>query len=152
MVKMMRWRPWPPLISRKYEVKLKVRSLEGVGLDWVHEGAEKANGGLSVEIRWKGLKMSLGSFRKIVNRNCTREVELLDKNIKSDNNNDSNGVLVEWDEDFNSVCTLSGYKDNVFHPWEISFTVLQVRVISFFSFFVLIGTLFLGSRSECFLI
>ncbi|CAA3006192.1 Hypothetical predicted protein [Olea europaea subsp. europaea] len=52
VVKMMRWRPWPPLISRKYEVKLTVQSLEGC--DWVPESAEKDNGGLAVEIRWKG--------------------------------------------------------------------------------------------------
>lgn len=114
----MRWRPWPPLISRKYEVKLVVKRLEGGG--WVHEGAEKDNGGLAVEIRWKGPKISLGSFRRTVKRNCTREETL--KRVDGPNG----GVLVEWDEEFQSVCSLSGHKENVFHPWEINFNVLHV--------------------------
>ncbi|KAI3443359.1 hypothetical protein Pfo_000024 [Paulownia fortunei] len=118
VVKMMRWRPWPPLISRKYEVKLTVHRLEGG--DWVHEGAEKDNGGLAVEIRWKGPQLSLGSFRRTVKRNCTRE-----EVAKRVDDGQNDGVLVEWDEEFHSVCSLSGYKDNVFHPWEINFTVLH---------------------------
>lgn len=118
VVKIMRWRPWPPLISRKFEVKLVVKRLEGG--DWVHEAAEKENGGLAVEIRWKGPKISLGSFRRTVKRNCTRE-EIL-RRVDGPNG----GVLVEWDEEFQSVCGLSGPKENVFHPWEINFNVLHV--------------------------
>ncbi|KAK6152222.1 hypothetical protein DH2020_014857 [Rehmannia glutinosa] len=118
VVKIMRWRPWPPLISRKYEVKLTVKRLE-CG-DWVQEGAEKDNGALAVEIRWKGPKISLGSFRRTVKRNCTRE-EIV-KRVDGPNGAVS---VVEWDEEFQSVCSLSGYKDNVFHPWEINFTVLH---------------------------
>ncbi|KAL0333569.1 UNVERIFIED_CONTAM: hypothetical protein Sangu_1513100 [Sesamum angustifolium] len=114
----MRWRPWPPLISRKYEVKLSVHRLEGGG-DSVHEGAQKDNGDLAVEIRWKGPKISLGAFRRTVKRNCTR-AEVV-KRVDGPNG----AVLVEWDEEFQSVCSLSGYKDNVFHPWEINFTVLH---------------------------
>ncbi|KAH6806201.1 structural maintenance of chromosomes flexible hinge domain protein [Perilla frutescens var. frutescens] len=120
VVKMMRWRPWPPLISRKLEVRLTVQKLEGC--DWVWEGAEKDNGGLAVEIRWKGPKVSLGTFRRTVKRNCTREEVV--KRVGDGGPND--GVFVEWDEEFYSVCSFSGYKDNVFHPWEISFAVLQV--------------------------
>ncbi|XP_075502169.1 uncharacterized protein LOC142540124 [Primulina tabacum] len=115
VVKMMRWRPWPPLISRKYEVKLIVQRLEGC--DWVHEGAEKDNGGLAVEIRWKGPKISLGSFRRTVKRNFTK--------VEAVKHGQNGGVLVEWDEEFQNVCSFSGYKDSVFHPWEINFTVLH---------------------------
>ncbi|GFZ02549.1 hypothetical protein Acr_15g0011570 [Actinidia rufa] len=113
MVKMMRWRPWPPLLTKKYEVRLVVRRLEGY--DPVGADAEKAGGsaGLTVEIRWKGPKIALGSFRRSVKRNFTKESGV-----------GENGV-VEWDEEFQSDCTLSGYKDNVFHPWEISFSVLN---------------------------
>ncbi|XP_073062747.1 uncharacterized protein [Primulina eburnea] len=117
VVKMIRWRPWPPLISRKYEVKLAVLRFEGG--DWVQESPEKENGSLAVEIRWKGPKFSLGSFRRSVKRKCTREetVRRVDE---------LNGaVLVEWGEEFQTICTLSGYKDNAFHPWEINFTVLH---------------------------
>ncbi|KAL6585536.1 hypothetical protein OROMI_002180 [Orobanche minor] len=119
VVKIMRWRPWPPLISKKYEVKLAVKRLE-CG-DWVPEGAEKDNGALAVEIRWKGPKISLGSFRRTVKRNCTRE------EIVKRVDDGSNGVVsvAKWDEEFQTVCSLSGYKDNVFHPWDINFTVLH---------------------------
>ncbi|KAH6807523.1 structural maintenance of chromosomes flexible hinge domain protein [Perilla frutescens var. frutescens] len=117
VVKIMRWRPWPPLISKTYEVTLNVKRLEGG--DWVHEATDKDNGGLAVEIRWKGPKIALGSFRRSVKRNCTRE-EMVKR---VDGPNDA--VLVEWDEEFKTVCSLSGPKENVFHPWEISFTVLH---------------------------
>ncbi|XP_075512937.1 uncharacterized protein LOC142548476 isoform X2 [Primulina tabacum] len=118
VVKMMRWRPWPPLISRKYEVKLTVQRLEGC--DWVHEGEEEEdNGGLAVEIRWKGPKISLGSFRRTVKRNFTR-IEAVKQGLNG-------GVLVAWGEEFQNVCSFSGYKDSVFHPWEINFTVLHTQ-------------------------
>ncbi|XP_073066806.1 uncharacterized protein [Primulina eburnea] len=117
VVKMMRWRPWPLLISRKYEVKLAELRFEGG--DWMQESPEKENGSLAVEIRWKGPKFSLGSFRRSVKRNCTRE-----ENVRRFD--ELNGaVFVEWGEEFQTICSLSGYKDNVFHPWEINFTVLH---------------------------
>ncbi|XP_061337351.1 uncharacterized protein LOC133284367 isoform X1 [Gastrolobium bilobum] len=111
VVKMMKWRPWPPLVSRKYEVKLVVRSLQGC--DLVREGADKGSPLLAVEIRWKGPKLTLSLRRNAVARNFTREVQA-----------DQNGVVL-WDEEFQSFCNLSAYKDNVFHPWEIAFTVFN---------------------------
>ncbi|GMI65759.1 hypothetical protein like AT3G11760 [Hibiscus trionum] len=107
----MKWRPWPPLVSKKYEVKLIVRRLEG--WDPVREDAEKPEK-LTVEIRWKGPKASLGSLRRTVKRNFTKEVDGVDEN----------GVVF-WDEEFQTLCSLSAYKDNVFHPWEIAFSVLN---------------------------
>ncbi|KAE8671669.1 pentatricopeptide repeat-containing family protein [Hibiscus syriacus] len=111
VVKMMKWRPWPPLVSKKYEVKLIVRRLEG----WnpVREGSENPEK-LTAEIRWKGPKASLGSLRRTVKRNFTKEVDGVDEN----------GVVL-WDEEFQTLCSLSAYKDNVFHPWEIAFSVLN---------------------------
>lgn len=105
----MKWRPWPPLLSRKCEVRLVLHRLEGY--IQVGAGADK----LAVEIRWKGPKIALiSSLRRSVKRNFTKEAGVLE-----------NGV-VEWEnEEFQSVCTLSGYKDNVFHPWEITFTVFN---------------------------
>ncbi|KAL8095000.1 hypothetical protein AgCh_036486 [Apium graveolens] len=114
VVKMMKWRPWPPLQSKKLEVKLVVKKLDGLLLGCDQVGPdEKDRQNMSVEIRWKGPKIGLGSFRRSVKKNVTKEVGV-----------DQNGV-VEWDEEFFSVCGLSGYKDDVFHPWEISFTVFN---------------------------
>ncbi|XP_057423461.1 uncharacterized protein LOC130717297 [Lotus japonicus] len=118
VVKMMKkWRPWPPLVSRKYEVKLLVRTLQGC--DLLREGARE--GMFAVEIRWKGPKLALSSLRRsAVARNFTKEAAA---GCDGDNNND----VVLWDEEFQSFCTLSAYKDNnnAFHPWEIAFTVFN---------------------------
>ncbi|KAJ7976224.1 EEIG1/EHBP1 N-terminal domain containing protein [Quillaja saponaria] len=118
VVKMMKWRPWPPLVSRKYEVRLIVRRLDGCDLVW--EGEEKGSSEVrrfTVEIRWKGPKLALSSLRRTaVRRNFTREVDV---------NALAHNGLVEWAEEFQSLCNLSAYKDNVFHPWEIAFTVFN---------------------------
>ncbi|KAK4793166.1 hypothetical protein SAY86_023601 [Trapa natans] len=114
VVKMMRWRPWPPLSTKKYEVGLVVRSLQGCDPlpEELHEGRK-----LTVEIRWKGPKLALMSSlrRASVKRNFTREEEPRGEN----------GAVV-WDEEFETVCGLTAYKENVFHPWEIAFTVFNV--------------------------
>lgn len=122
----MKWRPWPPLISKKFEVKIYVGKLENLVCEVASSAVSGGgSGGVSVEIRWKGPpKIALSSFRKTVKRNCTKE-----EMVK---NGPNGGVLVEWDEEFQSLCNLSGYKDNVFHPWEIAFTVLNVRKNSLF--------------------
>lgn len=54
-------------------------------------------------------------------RNFTREVE-----VEAEAH--QNGVVVEWAEEFQTLCTLSAYKDNVFHPWEVAFTVFNVSL------------------------
>ncbi|KAF2289596.1 hypothetical protein GH714_037381 [Hevea brasiliensis] len=116
VVKMMRWRPWPLSGPRKYQVTLVVRRMEG--WDLVPEGGEdkeKRLDKLTVEIRWKGPKFALSSLRRTVKTNFTKEVEFF---------GGDNGV-VEWDEEFQSLCTLSPQKENVFHPWEIAFTVFN---------------------------
>ncbi|GAB4857165.1 hypothetical protein Ancab_015075 [Ancistrocladus abbreviatus] len=133
VVKMMRWRPWPPLVAKKFEVRVVVRRLEGFNnssssssssiSNQVREAAgEKGGGGvvagdgrlLTVEIRWKGPKVALSSLRRsVVKRDFTKEV------------GENDGVF-EWEEEFQHVCNLSAYKDNnVFHPWEIGFTLLN---------------------------
>ncbi|KAJ0088398.1 hypothetical protein Patl1_32753 [Pistacia atlantica] len=121
VVKMMRWRPWPPLVTKKYEVKLVVQRMEG--WDLVREVAEKKEEErLAVEIRWKGPKVALSTLRRRVRRNFTREAQL---NHQNENENESPNGVVLWDEEFQSLCTFSAYKENVFHPWEIGFTVFN---------------------------
>ncbi|KAI3696836.1 hypothetical protein L6452_29416 [Arctium lappa] len=105
VVKMMKWRPWPPLLSRKLQVKLAVKKMEGANCD---------DRRIFVEIKWKGQKISLGSFRRTVKRDFTRDGRIVE----------GNGI-VWWDEEFHMVCTLSGYKENEFLPWEIGFTVFN---------------------------
>ncbi|KAJ0771609.1 putative NT-type C2 domain-containing protein [Helianthus annuus] len=113
VVNVIKWRPWPPLMSKKFKVKLVVKKMEGGSCDPVHADPEKGYH-RAVEIKWKGPKITLSSFRRTVKRNFTREERVVDPN----------GV-VQWDEEFQTVCTLSGYKENAFNPWEIGFTVLN---------------------------
>ncbi|XP_044509273.1 uncharacterized protein LOC123228110 isoform X2 [Mangifera indica] len=121
VVKMMRWRPWPPLVTKKCEVKLVVRRMEG--WDLVREGVEKMEEErLAVEIRWKGPKLALSTLRRRVKRNFTREAQL-----NPSENESQNGVVL-WDEEFQSLCTFSAYKENVFHPWEIGFRVFNISL------------------------
>ncbi|WOL19614.1 hypothetical protein Cni_G28416 [Canna indica] len=106
--RMMRWRPWP-LLSKKFQVRLVVRRVGGVSA-----GDEAAAlGKVTAEVKWKGPKVALSSLRRTVKRNRTREEELGD------------GGLVEWNEEFETVCTLTAHKENAFHPWEIVFVVFN---------------------------
>ncbi|KAK7244772.1 hypothetical protein RIF29_39598 [Crotalaria pallida] len=113
----MRWRPWPPLVTRKYEVRLILRSLEINGCDLSVEKGSR----LTVEIKWKGQKMTLGSLRRApVARNFTKEAEFVV--VAGDG---GGNAAVNWDEEFQNLCNLNAYKDNAFHPWEIGFTVFN---------------------------
>lgn len=114
VVKMMRWRPWPPIASRKYEMRLVVSRLEGVPPSG--EEAEEPPARLMADVRWKGARAALGTFRRTVKRNFTKEECL-----------QSSGV-VEWMEEFHNVCSFSFYKESSFHPWEVAFTVFKVCI------------------------
>ena len=111
---MMRWRPWPPLVSKKYEVRLVVKTLTLHGCDLVRPAADK---GLVLQIKWKGPKLTLSSLRRNATvRNFTREAQPQPNDV------------VLWDEEFHTLCTLSAYKDNAFHPWEIAFSLFNVSL------------------------
>ncbi|XP_010910245.1 uncharacterized protein [Elaeis guineensis] len=108
VARMMWWRPWPPLMTKKFQVRLVVRLMEGlVGVE-----GEEAVERVTTEVRWKGPKAALSSLRRTVKRNCTREEEVRDG-------------TVEWNEEFESVCTLTAHRENSFHPWEIAFAVFN---------------------------
>ncbi|KAK1263161.1 hypothetical protein QJS04_geneDACA009382 [Acorus gramineus] len=120
VVKMMRWRPWPPLPAKKYEVRLVLLRMEG--LPAVGEGESPK---IEAEVRWKGGKAAgLGSLRRSVKRNFTREGD-----VRAEEG------VVEWKEEFRNVCSLVSSlgsaasnresKENGFLPWEIEFTVFN---------------------------
>ncbi|KAL8162056.1 hypothetical protein V2J09_013545 [Rumex salicifolius] len=112
VVNVIKWRPWLPIQSRKYEAAITVRCLKGLGeIGGNQSDSPPSDGGLSrltVEIRWKGSKGN--GFRALsrrVKRNCTREVGL-----------SQNGVAY-WDEEFTSSCSFSG------NPYELAFFVFN---------------------------
>ncbi|XP_057438931.1 uncharacterized protein LOC130730827 [Lotus japonicus] len=109
VVKMMRWRPWPPP-SKRFHVRLTVRKL--TGCDLLRDDSRSK---LTLEIRWKGPKSSLPSLRwNSVARNFTAEAAV-----------DTTAGAVTWDEEFQSLCNLTADKHNAFHPWEIAFTLFN---------------------------
>lgn len=113
----MKWSPWPPLSSKKFEVKVIVQKVLGLSLTQVetdNDGEKKQKKKrLVVEVKWKGQKsIGLGALRRSVKRNL------------SDEGVDSGDGVFEWYEEFKSVCNLSGSKD-LFQPWEVAFTVLH---------------------------
>ncbi|KAK3012120.1 hypothetical protein RJ639_012509 [Escallonia herrerae] len=110
VVKMMRWRPWPPLSSKKFVTRIMIHRLEGL----CSSNCDEDFAGLAVEIRWKGSKANaLTSLRRSLRRNLTREEGLKDDGV------------VEWNEEFQGVCNFSAYKEGLFHPWEVLFTVFK---------------------------
>ncbi|XP_008231958.1 PREDICTED: uncharacterized protein LOC103331128 [Prunus mume] len=111
VVKMMRWPPWPPISTKKFEVVIVVGRLEGLDKTQF-EGERRA----LVEVKWKGQKgKALGSLRRSVKRNFTKEGEIRDDGV------------VELQEEFRSLCSFSGYKEGMFYPWELSFTVYNAE-------------------------
>lgn len=96
-------------MAKKFEVRLTVRRIEGL---------EERIRALVAEVRWKGPKLALGALRRpTVKRNCTREEEVT-------------GSVVEWNEEFESVCSLTFHKENAFHPWEIEIRVFNVSSLA----------------------
>ncbi|KAK4766429.1 hypothetical protein SAY87_008071 [Trapa incisa] len=70
VVKMMRWRPWPPQPTRKYEVRLVVRSLRSCDPSPGVAGDYRK---FTVGIRWRGPKLALmSSLRRARLKNFTR--------------------------------------------------------------------------------
>ena len=123
----MRWPPWPPLCSRKFEAVVIVHKLEGT-TSLVKPDEEVRS--LVVEIKWKGQKgVSLRSLRRSMKRNFTRVVGLGGEGV------------VEWNQEFRNVCTLTGFKDNMFYPWEVMFTVSNVSLYKFMTISILLSVL-----------
>lgn len=132
-MKMMKWRPWPPLSYRKFEVKIMVQKLKGLNVLLPESGDEKNSrvlqdyGRIALEVKWKGSKgnaLSLSSFKKSIKRNFTKEESLRQDGV------------VEWNEEFQSVCNFASYKEGSFHPWKVVFTVFNVSSPFGFSFFL----------------
>ncbi|KZV55257.1 hypothetical protein F511_06734 [Dorcoceras hygrometricum] len=108
VVKMINWRA----SSKKFVANITVHQLKGIKSPTKFQDPPR----FSVEIKWRGSKgTALSSLRRSVRRNFTKE-EIV---------REEDGV-VEWNEEFQSVCNLSICKDGIFHPWEVSFTVFNV--------------------------
>ncbi|KAF3670970.1 putative MATE efflux family protein 6-like [Capsicum annuum] len=119
-VKMMKWMSCSPLLSsKKYEAKITVNCLKGFNFLLNDKMGVQDFDRLRVEIKWKGsskgVSLNLGSFnRRSVKNSYTKEECLMEDE-----------GIGEWYEEFLSVCKFSGWKDGVFQPWEVVFTVIN---------------------------
>ncbi|KAM3250024.1 hypothetical protein P3L10_011794 [Capsicum annuum] len=120
VVKMMKCMSWPPLLSsKKYEAKITANCLKGFNILLNEKMGVQDFDRLRVEIKWKGsskgISLNLGSFnRRSVKKSFTKE-----ECLKEDEG------IVEWNEKFLSLCNFSGWKDGVFQPWEVVFTMIN---------------------------
>nr|XP_043631922.1 uncharacterized protein LOC122603313 [Erigeron canadensis] len=108
VVGMMKWRPWPPISSKKYEVKIIIKNIKDGNFDDFSK--------LGIEVKWKGCNKSnspLSFKRKSVRRNVTKDGLFKDDGI------------VEWNEEFVCVCNFLGLKDGGFHQWDVAFMVFD---------------------------
>eukprot|EP01018_Ginkgo_biloba_P024627 Gb_29317 [translate_table: standard] len=110
VVKMMKWRPWPVLINKKFQLRLLLESLEGLS---VGDNGSFEKSELMAHVKWKGPKRKLGSRFRSIQRNCTALQRVRD-----------NGI-VEWNENFDHVCVLTMVKDNAFHRWDVRFEIIN---------------------------
>ncbi|KAL7584200.1 uncharacterized protein LOC111908101 [Lactuca sativa] len=114
-VRMMKWSPWPPISSRKFEAKILVRCLQGLP-EKTTSGDPRDFSRLGVEVNWKGSTTSsnrLNFKRSSAKRNLTKEESLNDDGV------------VKWNEEFVTVCDLVEFRDGNFQQWEVAFRVFD---------------------------
>ncbi|PKA45792.1 hypothetical protein AXF42_Ash018343 [Apostasia shenzhenica] len=105
--RIIRW-PWPAIVAKNFEVRLVVRSIEGIP-------AAAAGGRLTAVVKWKGPKQTaLSSLRRSGRRNCTREEVV--RGEKGE---------VEWNEEFWSIVVLTAQNQTSFNPWTIKIAVFH---------------------------
>ncbi|XP_076891013.1 uncharacterized protein LOC143542266 [Bidens hawaiensis] len=110
VVGMMKWRPWPPLQSKKFEAKIIIHTLQGL----IEPAIDCSK--LWVEVKWKGGNNNnnrLSFKRKSVRTNVTKEGFVKDDGV------------IEWNEEFVAVCNLVGLKDGGFHHWDVALQVFD---------------------------
>lgn len=112
---MKKWSPWPPSSAmRRYEVKVGVLRLEGIG----GGGAEKGKV-VMVEMRWKEPKLGLVPLRRKERKSTSMERAVGEES------------WVDFGDSFENVCGFSiSSKGNVLSAWDVSFSVLYVSFSS----------------------
>ncbi|KAJ8644689.1 hypothetical protein MRB53_006437 [Persea americana] len=104
---MMKWSPWPPSAMKRFEVKVELQRLEGIG------GVAERGKVVMVEMRWKGPKLGLVPLRRRERKNTSMERAVGEES------------WVDFGDSFENVCGFStSTKGNVFNAWDVSFSVL----------------------------
>ncbi|KAM3234709.1 hypothetical protein P3L10_014745 [Capsicum annuum] len=77
-------------------------------------------------MKWMSCSPLLSSkkYEAKITVNCLKE-RSVKKNFTKEECLKKDKGIVEWNEEFLSVCKFSGWKDGVFQPWEVVFTVIN---------------------------
>ena len=117
---MLKWKPWLPLPSKGFHVKMKLHGLHGLS-HLINPGKSMASTKISemnkiiVKMKWKGPRRALGLRLK---PNPYR--------AKTSMKRPEDSSTVKWEEDFEHTCIITATKDNQFLPWDVNFTICQV--------------------------
>ncbi|KAF8400628.1 hypothetical protein HHK36_013927 [Tetracentron sinense] len=116
VINMMKWSPWPPVPpARKFQVKVRLMKLEGFDGYEEEEEEEGEKKVVVVEMKWKDSKMGLVKSGRTSKR----------QRISSGERIVRRGETIEFDDEFESVCSFSILqKDNSFNPLDVSFDLL----------------------------
>ncbi|MCO5566494.1 hypothetical protein L7F22_020171 [Adiantum nelumboides] len=111
VVKMMKWRPWPSAVSKKFQVHLTIQSLEGLSPP---SSAQDQNvEGLMVDVKWKGPKSSIFPRRSL-------------KRLRTSERHVTGNGIVCWEEESDFECDFMPMRNNSrFQPWDVHFIVLK---------------------------
>lgn len=106
VAKMIRWRPCPVLLTKKYQLNLVLHSLKSFG-DGEDENGRLECSKLMALIKWKVPRRKLGSRFRSIQKNCTSFHGIGDDGI------------VGWKESFGHVCVLTLLKENAFYRCDV---------------------------------
>ncbi|KAM1177746.1 hypothetical protein ACFX13_017466 [Malus domestica] len=110
----MKWSPWPSGGTKRFHVKVSQLKLQGFNFE-----KEKESVGV-IEVKWKGSKPGgPGVLVPFYGRRSSR----LPKNYTSQRF--LTGQVIEWDDEFQSLCNFGSKQGGNFSPWDLTFTLLH---------------------------
>ncbi|KAI5355112.1 hypothetical protein L3X38_008007 [Prunus dulcis] len=111
----MKWSPWTRGGTKRFHVKVNQIKLEGFDYNGKVVGDEKQRVGVVVEVKWKG------SQAPFYGRRSSRH----QKNYTSHRFLSRGHEVVEWDDEFQSLCSFGWKQGGAFSPWDLTFTLLH---------------------------
>ncbi|KAH0989573.1 hypothetical protein GBA52_001056 [Prunus armeniaca] len=98
----MKWSPWGTWGTKRFHVKVKQLKLEGFDCNGKVVGDEKQRVGVVVEVKWKGSQAGgAGALVPFYGRRSSR----YQKNYTSHRFLSRGHEVVEWDDEFQSLCS-----------------------------------------------
>ncbi|XP_023922843.2 uncharacterized protein LOC112034262 [Quercus suber] len=120
----MKWSPWAAGVVKRLHVKVNQLKLEGFCEQKVEDDGGDGDDDddkkiVVIAMKWKGPKAGLGLVPFPFYRTSTRQRDYTNQRCSS-----TKGQPIEWDVEFESVCSFSISKDGSFGHWEVTFNVL----------------------------